>query len=303
MVTGGISMNKIDRQALNDLVEDSNSTKVSIITYLSIIAISKLDKETGYPVIESFNIYKLYKNMKDKMHYINESSIRLAIDRLISQGFIDYLDEEKTVLIVINSGSGHIKSDKYFKSKGYITLHHFFFNNKFFNLSLRAIKLALIVVARLNNCSVKTIKLNFKSRKNPESFSYYCKTLKVNRLAHIRYALEELKPLLHISELANNTVEFSLNTISKAVFTRTDKLFKFTQVQLAKTEKMLKEANKKNLDFKPNQVREICEAICGYNMNIGRKTLKELCKCSRTNVKNIFGYTKSILHRLNIAAV
>ena len=61
---------------------------------------------------------------------------------------------------------------------------------------------------------------------------------------------------------------------------------------------MLKEVNKNNFNFKPKQVREICEAICGYNMSLGRRVLKELCKCERNNVKNFVGYTKSILERL-----
>lgn len=294
-------MNKVDRQAIMDLVEDKDTTNLGITTYFSAIAMSKLDEETGYPVINMYTTYKLCKNMQDKMDYISESSVRLAVKRLIKQGYFAYLDEEKTKLAILNSGSGHIKSDEYFKSKGYITLHHLFFSKKFFDLRLCTKKLALIAMCRLNNCSVKTVNINFKSMKNPESFDYYCKTLKINRLAHINYILEELKPLLHIVKLSNNTVQFSLNTISKAVLSGTDKLFSFTQAQLSKTEKMLKEVNKKNLNFKPKQVKEICEAICGYNMSLGRRVLKELCKCNRSEVKNFIGYTQSILQRISLA--
>lgn len=291
-------MNKIDRQALNELVEDTKITSLSIVTYISAIAMSKLDKATGYPTIDKFTIYKLYKNMKDKMNYIHESSVRGSVHRLIDLGYFAYLDDSKTKLIILNSGSGHIKSDKYFKGKGYITLHYFFFNKIFFNLSLSAKKLALIIVCRLNNCSVKTVNLNFKSKKNPNTFNYYCKILKINRLAHIKYILEELKPLFSVVSLHNNTVKFSLNTISKTILTSADKLFNFTQAQLLKTEKLLKEVNKNNLNFKPNQVKEICEAICNYNMNINRKVLKELCKQSRGKIKNFLGYTKGILNRV-----
>ena len=215
-------MNKVDRQAVIDLVENKRTTNLGMTTYFSAIAMSKLDEETGYPVIDMYTTYKLYKNMKDKMDHINESSVALAVKRLIEQGFFDYLDEEKTKLAILNSGSGHIKSDKYFKSKGYITLHHFFFSKKFFDLKLRSKKLALLVICRLNNCSVKTVKINFKSMKNPETFDYYCKVLKVKRLAFINYILEELKPLLNIVKLSNNTVQFSLNTISKAIITGAD---------------------------------------------------------------------------------
>ena len=291
-------MNKVDRLALEQIVEHERSTKLSINTYLSIIAISKLDKETDYPTIENFNIHKLYRNMKDKMNYTNESSVRFGVKRLFEQGFIDYLDEEKTTLIVLNSGAGHIPSDYHFKNRGYITLHKLFFEEKFFKLTLKAMKLAIMALSRLNNCAIEPVKVNFKSKKNPESFVKHCKTLKVNRLAHIRSAIEELRELFHISELDNNTVVFRLNTVSKAVLSSKNKLFKFTKDQLAKTEKMLEEANKKHLKFKTTQVEEICEAICGYTMIVGRKTLKELCKRERTDIKNMFGYTKSILERL-----
>lgn len=295
-------MNKVDRQAIKDIVEDKRTTNLGIITYFSAIAMSKLDDETGYPVIDRYTTYKLYKNMQDKMDHINESSVALAVKRLTEQGYFDYLDEDKTKLAILNSGAGHIKSDKYFKSQGYITLHHFLFSKKFFDMKLRTKKLALLVICRLNNCSVKTVKINFKSMKNPETFDYYCKVLKINRLAHINYIVDELKPLFHITKLSNNTVQFSLNTISKAIITGTDKLFNFTQVQLSKTEKMLKEVNKNNFNFKPKQVKEICEAICNYNMSLGRRVLKELCKCERTGVKNFIGYTKSILDRIILEA-
>lgn len=296
-------MNKVDRQAIIDLIEHNSTTGLGIITYLSAIGISKLDKKTGYPTIQRYTAYKLYKYMNDKMKYINESSVRLAVNRLIEQGFFAYLDEDKTTLVILNSGSGHIKSDLYFKSNGYITLHHFFFTETFFDLTLKSKKLALIIICRLNNCSVKTVNINFKSLKNPETFKYYCKILKVNRLAHIEYSLNELKSLLHIIKLKNNTVRFSLNSLSKAIITGTDKLFSFTQEQLAKTEKMIKEINKENLNFKPNQVCEICEAICNHNMDLGRKAIKELCKCSRSDIKNFLGYTKAIIKRLQTQTV
>lgn len=292
-------MNKVDRRAIMELVEDSGITSLCITTYFSAIAMSKLDKKTGYPTIKKYTTYKLYKNMKDKMYYINESSMRLAVDRLIDLGYFAYLDKEKTELAILNSGNGHIKSDENYKSEGYITMHHCFFNKIFFDLSLRAKKLALIVMCRLNNSYIKEININFKSKKNPESFKYFCETLKVNRLAHIKYTINELKSLFHVVELANNTFRFSLNGISKAIISGTDKLFNFTQEQLSKTEKMIKEANKKNLSFKPKQIQEICEAVCGYNMSIGRKVIKELCKRKRINVKNLLGYTKGILARLN----
>ena len=115
-------MNKVDRQAVIDLVEDKRTTNLGITTYFSAIAMSKLDEETGYPVIDRYTTYKLYKNMQDKMDYINESSVRLAVHRLVEQGYFAYLDEDKTKLAILNSGAGHIKSDDYFKSKGYIII-------------------------------------------------------------------------------------------------------------------------------------------------------------------------------------
>lgn len=296
-------MNKVDRQAITELVESESTTSLGMITYLSAIAISKYDKETGYPTIKKYTTYRLYKYMNDKMEYISESSVRLAVDRLIKQGFFAYMDEDETILAIVNSGSGHMKSDRYFKSKGYITLHHFFFTKKFFDLSLRAKKLVLIIINRLNNSSVKSVNLNFKSQKNPETFQYYCKILKVNRLAHINYALDELKPFLHIIKLKYNTVQFKLNTLSKAILTGADKLFNFTQAQLLRTEKMIEEANKENFTFKPKDICEICEAICSYNINIGRRAIKELCKFNRNNVKNFLAYTKSIVDRLETETV
>lgn len=296
-------MNKVDRSAVMELVEDSKITSMCTTTYFSAIAMSKLDKETGYPMIKKYTTYKLYQNMKDKMKYINESSVRLSVDRLIELGYFSYIDEAKTKLIIPNSGVGHIKSDGIYKSSGYITLHHCFFNKVFFDLSLRAKKMALILVCRLNNCSVKEINMNFKSKKNPENFKYFCKTLKVNRLAHIKYAIEELKVLFNIVELDNNTFRFSLNTISKAIVSGADKLFNFTQAQLSKTEKMVKESNKKNLNFKPKHLQEICEAVAGYSMSLGRKVIKELCKHDRSDVKNLLGYTQGILERFRTESV
>lgn len=292
-------MNIIDRPALLELAKHDTITNLGIITYISILAISKLDEETGYPTIKKHTTYKLFKNMKDKMYFINESSVRLAIRRLIEQGFITYMDPEETEIAVLNSGAGHIRSEEHYKSSGYMTLHHLFFNKEFFDLSLPAKKIALIVLPRLDNSPTKHANLNFKSKKNPESFHKWCKILKVNRFAHMKYALNELKSVFNISELNHNTFRFSLNEISKPIVTGTDKLFNFTQVQLGKTEKMLTECNKKNLSFKPNQIKEICEALCGYNMNFGRKVIKELCKTNRDNVKNFLGYTKSIIDKLN----
>ena len=293
-------MNKVDRQAITELVESRSTTSLGIITYLSAIAISKINKDTGYPTIENHTTYKLYKKMHDKMKYINESSVRLAVERLIEQGFFAYLDEDKTKLVILNSGSGHIKSDRHFKSKGYITLHHFFFTESFFNLSLKAKKLCLIIICRLNNSSVKSVNINFKSLKNSDTFKYYCKILKVNRFAHIKYVINELKSLLHIVKLSNNTVRFSLNHLSKAIITGADKLFTFTQAQLIRTEKLITKNNIRNLNFKPKHVCDICEAICDCNIDLCKKTIKELCKYNRDNVKNFLAYTKSIVTRLQM---
>ena len=168
-------MNKVDRPAIIELSEHESTTNLSIITYLSVVGISKLDKETGYPTIEGYSTYCLYKYMNDNMKYIHQSSVRFAVKRLIEQGFLEYMDEEKTVLAVMNSGSGHMKSDEYFKSKGYITLHHFFFTKAFFDLPLKSKKLMLIIICRLNNSPSRSININFKSQKNPETYLYFCK--------------------------------------------------------------------------------------------------------------------------------
>lgn len=289
-------MNKVDRPAVMELSEDSLTTTMGIMVYFSAIAMSKLDEETGYPTIKNFTAYKLYKNMNDKMDYINQSSMRLGLKRILRQGMVDY--NAQGDLLILNSGSGHIKSDENFKSKGYIDLHHFFFNKTFFDLSIGAKRMALILACRLNNNPSKNININFKCKGIDENFEYFSRILKVERLAHIKYFLEELKPFFNISKLKYNTYNFSLNTISKPIVTGTDKLFTFTQEQLEKTEKMVKEANKRNLNFKPKHIRQICEVVCNYNMSFGRKVIKELCKSSRDNVKNFFGYTKAILVRL-----
>lgn len=293
-------MNKIDRQAIVELIESEQTTNLSIVTYISAIAMSKYDKETEYPCIENFTVYKLYKNMKDKMHYINKSSVEKAFKRLIELNFFDFIDDK---LVILNSGSGHIKSDKYYKSKGYITLHHFFFNKVFFNLSLRAKKLALYFVSRLNNSVTKKEKVNFKSMKNTDTFDYWCKVLKVDRLAFIKSTLQELKGLFTISELEHNTIQFSLNTLTKAVLTGTDKLFNFTQEQLSKVKRLIDEVNDKNLDFKEKQVKEITEALKDNTMKFNKKVIKELCRNSRKHIKNILGYTQNIATRLRAEQV
>lgn len=291
-------MNKIDRQAIKDIIEDDKTTNLGIVTYLSAIGMSKFDKETGYPCIENFTIYKLYKNMKDKMQYINKSSVELAFKRLAEQDFFAYIEEDK--LAILNSGAGHIKSDDYYKSSGYITLHHFFFNKIFFNLSLRAKKLALYFVSRLNNSVTKKEKVNFKSNKNKETFDYWCKILKVERLAFVKATVKELKGLFNIVELQHNTIQFSLNTLSKAILTKTDKLFNFTQNQLEKIEKLIEKANTKNLDFKEVQIKEICEALKDNTIRFNMIVVKEICKNSRKHVKNMLGYAKNISKRLKL---
>lgn len=291
-------MNTVDRIALYELVEHERTTDLAMVVYLSAIAISKIDEDTGYPTIHNFTRYKLCKSMKDNMDWINESSVYLAFDRLVDMGFFHH-DAENKELWIINSGNGHIKSDE-FKNKGYLRLHHFFFSKVFYNLSLVAKKIALIVVSRLNGDVLDPEKLNFKSKKNPETFAYYKKILKVNRLAHIKAAIKELKAvgLFTISELEHNTVQFALNTISRALVVGTDKLFSFTQEQLKKTEKILKEVNKGVVSFSEQIIKEVCEAIKDCGMELGRKVCKELCKSDRSDVRNFLGYTKSIVARL-----
>lgn len=292
-------MNTIDRQAIKDLIEDEQTTNMSIVTYLSAVAMSKLDNETGYPTIYNFTVYKLYKNMKDKMDWINESSISLAFERLISQGFLAYLDEEKNILAILNSGSGHIPNDENYKSDGYIYLHHFFFNRIFYKLTLPAKKLALYFASRLDGDAAREpYPINFKSKKDPESFPKWCKTLKVNRLAHIKSIIKELKGLFNIIELKHNTIKITLNTISKACITGTDKLWNFTQDQVKKTEKILKEVNTKNFKFRYKDILEITEAIKENTMEFNRKVLKELCKNSRKDVIRMIGYVGGISSRL-----
>lgn len=292
-------MNTIDRVALIELIEHKDITDLSIVTYLSTIAISKLDDETGYPTVRNFTKYKLYKAMKDKMDWINESSVYNAFDRLMDMGLVHH-DKIKKELWILNSGVGHIKGDANFRNKGYITLHHFFFERIFYNLPLVEKKIAIIATLRLNGDVLDPENINFKSKKNPETFSYYKKVLKVNRLAHIRKAVRNLKKvgLFTISELENNTVQFALNTISKALVVGTDKLFSFTQEQLKRTTKMLKEASKGVVSFKEPHIKAICEVIKDYSMEFGRKVCKELCKNDRGNIRNLLGYTKSIVARL-----
>lgn len=292
-------MNMIDRPAVDDLVELDNVTNVTIVTYMSIIAMSKFNEVTEYPTIENFTTYKLSKHMIDKMYYMGKSAIRLAVDRLIEVGFIEYNEEDKT-LIVLNSGIAHNPSeDLGYKSMGYITLHHFFFEKVFFDLTLSAKKLALIVCSRLNGEPTKSIKINFKSIKNPETFPKWKKTFKVTRLAHIKSIVEELKGLFTISILKHNTVAFRLNTLSRALVTGTDKFFKFTQKQQEQTEKIFEEENKNGFSFSLNDIKAVCEATCNYTMEVRRRTIKELCKNSRKNVKNIFGYAKKLIARIS----
>lgn len=292
-------MNTIDRIALRELIEHKDTTDLSIVTYLSAIGMSKLDTDTDYPTIPQFTPYKLYKSMKDNMDWINESSVYFAFYRLVEMGLFHY-DKSNKELWILNSGTGHLKSDENFSNKGYITLHHFFFQRIFYDLPLVEKKVALIAALRLSGDVLDPENINFKSKKNPETFEYYKRVLKVNRLAHIKKAIRHLKEvgIFTISELANNTVQFALNTISKALVTGTDKLFNFTQVQLKKTEKMLKESNKGIVAFKEQHIKAVCEVIKDYSMEFGRKVCKELCKTDRGNVRNLLGYTKSIVARL-----
>lgn len=296
-------MYKIDRQAIIQLIKHQYTTSLGIVTYMSAVGISKLNKTTGYPTIEKFTIYKLYKNMKDKMYWINESSVNIAVKRLIEQGFLAFIDEDKTTLVILNTGVGHIKSDEYFKSDGYITMHHFFFSKIFFDLPLPAKKLALLMVSRLNGDAINSQKINFKSKKNPETFTEFAKMLKINRLAHIKTILNELKCLFDIVELSNNTFTYGLNKISKALITGTDKLWNFTQEQVKKTEKILREVNTKGINFKDIHIKEITEAIKDNTMAFNRKVLKELCKNNRGNVKRMIGYVKGICNRLRTSLV
>lgn len=292
-------MNTVDRVALIELVEHQQTTRLAIDTYLSAIAIAKLDKETEYPTIYSFTPYKLYKSMKDNMDWINESSVYFALDRLIEMGLVHH-DKVKKELWILNSGTGHIEGDKYRKNKGYIKLHHFFFERIFYYLPLVEKKIALLAALRLNGDALDPENINFKSKKNPETFEYYKRVLKVNRLAHIKTAIRHLKEvgLFTISELENNTVQFALNTISKALVVGTDKLFSFTQDQLTKTTKMLKEANKGVVSFQEQHIKAVCEVIKDFSMEFGRKVCRELCKNNRGNIRNILGYTKGIVARL-----
>lgn len=292
-------MNTIDRVALRELIEHKDTTDLSIVTYLSAVGMSKLDACTDYPTIRQFTPYKLYKSMKDNMDWINESSVYFAFDRLVKMGLFHY-DKSSKELWILNSGTGHMKSDENFSNKGYITLHHFFFQRIFYDLPLIEKKIALIAASRLNGDVLDPENINFKSKKNPETFEYYKRVLKVNRLAHIKNAIRHLKEvgLFTISELANNTVQFALNTISKALVTGTDKLFNFTQVQLKKTEKMLKETSNGTVSFKEPHIKAICEVIKDYSMEFGRKVCRELCKNDRGHIRNLLGYTKSIVARL-----
>lgn len=298
-------MNKIDRVAIKEIIEHDQTTSLTIDTYLSAIAIAKLDSETGYPTIHNFTRYKLYKSMKDKMDWINESSIYLVFDRLLEMGFFHH-DQENKELWILNSGTGHIASDENYSNKGYITMHHFFFNRAFYNLSLVAKKMALMVASRIGGDALNPVKINFLVKRKPKDelnklrYEDYCEIFKTNRPAHIRAAIKELKKvgLFTISELEHGTVQFALNTISKALIVGTDKLFNFTQEQLNKTTKMLKEASKGVVAFKEQHIKQVCEAIKDYSMEFARKVCKELCKTDRGNVRNLLGYTKSIVERL-----
>lgn len=227
-------MNKVYKQSLTDLIENEKTTDLSIITYLSAIAMSKLDRETGYPTIRSFTVYKLFKAMRDNMDWINESSVYLSFDRLVDIGFF-YYNKDTKKLLIMSSGSGHIKNHEHFKNKGYIRLHHFFFNRIFYRLSLVAKKIALIVVIRINSDSLDPENINFKSDKKPEIFEYYKRVLKINRLAHIKNAVHHIKEvgLFNISELEDNTIQFTFNTVSGALVVGTDKLVDFTLEQLS----------------------------------------------------------------------
>lgn len=158
-------MNRIDRPALLEIAKDDHTTNSVIMTYISIVGMSDMDEETGYPTIENYTTYKLAKYMKEKMPFMNESSIRFAINRLHEQKSIGYLDQEKTKLVIFNFTCSHMKSDEFFKSDGYIRLHHFFFSKKFYDVSLRSKRLAFILASRLNNNPTKDVKLNFKSKK------------------------------------------------------------------------------------------------------------------------------------------
>ena len=218
--------------------------------------------------------------------------------RLTQQGFIAYMDEDKKELALLNSGVGHIKSDENFKAQGYIRMHHFFFSKMFFDLPLPCKKIALILASRFDGSATSSVKLNFKSKKNPEMFVYWKKILKVNRLAHIKTAINKLKVFFSAIELSNNTFEFNLNTLSLPLITGADKFFRFTQAQLKQTETIVKESVKEGVSFRQKDIQEICEATCGYNMYIRRRTIKELCKYNRSHVKNLLGYTKSVMKRV-----
>lgn len=123
--------------------------------------------------------------------------------------------------------------------------------------------------------------------------------MKINKFAHIAPLIDELKPFFNICELDNNTYRFSLNTVSKALVTKKDKFFRFTQARLSKIEEIATQENKKQISLVPEDIQYICEALNGYNLYFARKVIREICKTCRDNVKNFLGYTKSIMEGLS----
>lgn len=292
-------MNRIDRPALLEVATADDTTNTVLMTYISIVGMSNMDEETGYPTIENYTTYKLAQYIIEKMPFMNESSVRFAIKRLHEQNVIGYMDEKETRLAIFNFTCAHIKSDMDFKSDGYVTIPHYFFTEKFYSTSLRAKRLAFILTSRLNGNPSKDVNLNFKSEKNPETYFKWCEDLKINRFAHIAPLLDELKPFFKIYELENNTYKFYLNDISRELVTDTDKLFRFTQVKLGQITKIFVEENKKRISLMTDDIKYVCEALRGENLCFARRVIKELCKTSRDNVNNFLGYTKAIMERLS----
>ena len=302
-------MNRNDRDLEESLIKRKGITSAEIDMIFSLIMAAVQDEQTAYPIIKSFVAYRQYKLMKENDCPMSKSTVYRTLESLEQKGLIQLLPvinelgEESMDLIVLLNDSGHIESDEFFKSKGYIKMHHCFFQKVFYKLSLRAKKLAMIFFYRLNNDPSAKGKINFKSKKNPNVFIEFCKTLGVNRLAHIKQTIEELRVLFSISELDHNTFVFSLKEISKSIVKGRDKLYRFTKKQLDNTKLMIQRGNIRNWTFKNRHIEEICEAVCGYNMSFAQKIVNEVCLSDRRDVKHMISYVKSIIRRVSCSRV
>lgn len=293
-------MNQIDRQALYKLAEDEQITNMAMVTYLSAVAIAKYNEELCCPEITRFTVYGLYKAMSDKMNWINKSSVELAVKDLVDMGYF----EIRCGLLTINhTGLGHIHDD-FFKGDGYVNLRLFLFKEVFFKLPLRCKKLVLLLMARVGNDKDKSVKFNFKSKKDSDTFAYYCRILKVNRLAHIKQAVRTLSKLFYTKELAHNTFEFKFNEVGELLLKAEKSFFKFTQKQLDKVKSLFDRFNGQGFLFRKDQLEAVTDVVKNCGWELREKVVKELCKADRNDpgnqVENMYGYAKSLLVRLSV---